>query len=135
MDFIEQLFGVSPDNGDGTTEVLWLVVLAILLAAGLYWKRRGAPMPWRNRSSLHSRLGLDVARGERARFTSTARTRVGDLDLVVVTSPIDAADAASLVGAIVEVDGARCAVHDATTPGGQPIRKGQPLMLKVRKLP
>lgn len=33
MDFIEQLFGLSPDNGDGSTEILWLVVLAVVIAA------------------------------------------------------------------------------------------------------
>ena len=30
MDFIEKLFGLSPDNGDGSTEILWLVVLAVV---------------------------------------------------------------------------------------------------------
>jgi len=25
MDFIERLFGLSTDNGDGSTEILWLV--------------------------------------------------------------------------------------------------------------
>ena len=36
MDFIERLFGLSPDNGDGSTEILWLVVLAIAIAAFFY---------------------------------------------------------------------------------------------------
>ena len=36
MDFIERLFGLSPDNGDGSTEILWLVVLAIVIAAIVY---------------------------------------------------------------------------------------------------
>ena len=40
MDFIEQLFGLSPDNGDGSTEILWLVVLAILVAGFLYFRRQ-----------------------------------------------------------------------------------------------
>jgi LPXTG-motif cell wall-anchored protein len=40
MDFIERLFGLSPDNGDGSTEILWLVVLAILIAAFFYFRRR-----------------------------------------------------------------------------------------------
>lgn len=39
MDFVEQLFGLSPDNGDGSTEVLWCVVLATLLVAA-YWMRQ-----------------------------------------------------------------------------------------------
>ena len=38
MDFIEQLFGLSPDNGDGSTEILWLVALAIVVAAFLYFR-------------------------------------------------------------------------------------------------
>ena len=40
MDFIEQLFGLSPDNGDGSTEILWLVVLAIVIAGVVYLRRR-----------------------------------------------------------------------------------------------
>ena len=40
MDFIEQLFGLSPDNGDGSTEILWLVVLAITIAAFVYFRRQ-----------------------------------------------------------------------------------------------
>jgi preprotein translocase subunit YajC len=38
MDFIEQLFGLSPDNGDGSTEIMWLVVLAIAIAAFMYFR-------------------------------------------------------------------------------------------------
>ena len=38
MDFIEQLFGLSPDNGDGSTEMLWLVVLAIVVASFVYFR-------------------------------------------------------------------------------------------------
>ena len=38
MDFIEQLFGLSPDNGDGSTEILWLVVLAVVIAALVYFR-------------------------------------------------------------------------------------------------
>ena len=35
MDFIERLFGVSPDGGDGSTELMYvsLVVLILLLFA------------------------------------------------------------------------------------------------------
>jgi len=40
MDFIEQLFGLSPDNGDGSTEILWLVVLAIVVATFVYFRKR-----------------------------------------------------------------------------------------------
>jgi hypothetical protein len=40
MDFIEQLFGLSPDGGDGTFE-LSLMVAAILIAALVFarWRR------------------------------------------------------------------------------------------------
>ena len=38
MDFIERLFGFAPDNGDGSTEILWLVVLAIVIATVTYFR-------------------------------------------------------------------------------------------------
>jgi hypothetical protein len=40
MDFIERLFGLSPDNGDGSTEILWLAVLAIAVAVFAYIRAR-----------------------------------------------------------------------------------------------
>ena len=40
MDFIEKLFGLSPDNGDGSTEILWLVVLALVIAGVIYFRRQ-----------------------------------------------------------------------------------------------
>jgi hypothetical protein len=40
MDFIERFFGLSPDNGDGSTEILWLVVLAIVIAAVFYFRQQ-----------------------------------------------------------------------------------------------
>jgi hypothetical protein len=42
MDFIERLFGLSPDNGDGSTEILWLVALAVVIGAVVYFRRRRA---------------------------------------------------------------------------------------------
>ena len=42
MDFIERFFGLSPDNGDGSTEILWLAVLAILVVGFIYYRRRRA---------------------------------------------------------------------------------------------
>ena len=44
MDFIERFFGLSPDNGDGSTEILWLAVAAIVVVAFVYYraKRRRA---------------------------------------------------------------------------------------------
>jgi hypothetical protein len=38
MDFIERIFGLSPDNGDGSTEILWLVVLAVVIASFVYFR-------------------------------------------------------------------------------------------------
>ena len=38
MDFIERIFGVTPDGGDGSLEVLW--VLAIAVAAVAWFNRR-----------------------------------------------------------------------------------------------
>jgi hypothetical protein len=32
MDFIERWFGFSPDGGDGSTELLYMVVIAFVLA-------------------------------------------------------------------------------------------------------
>jgi len=40
MDFIEQLFVLSPDNGDGSTEIVWLVVLALVIAGIVYFRRQ-----------------------------------------------------------------------------------------------
>ena len=40
MDFIEKLFGLAPDNGDGSTEILWLAVLATILVVGIVVVRR-----------------------------------------------------------------------------------------------
>ena len=33
MDFIERLFGISPDGGDGSTELMYLIVLAVIVVA------------------------------------------------------------------------------------------------------
>jgi len=40
MDFIEKLFGLSPDNGDGSTEIMWLVAAMIIVGALMVWRRR-----------------------------------------------------------------------------------------------
>jgi hypothetical protein len=55
MDFIERLFGVSPDNGDGSTELMWFIafVAVALVVTRLWWLRRSvarrsgarAPLP------------------------------------------------------------------------------------------
>ena len=37
MDWIEQWFGIAPDNGDGTLELLiWLVVAAVIVSAAVW---------------------------------------------------------------------------------------------------
>ena len=33
MDFIERIFGVSPDGGDGTLEALWIAAIALAVSA------------------------------------------------------------------------------------------------------
>ena len=33
MDFFEKWFGVSPDGGDGSLEVLWIVVIVVAVVA------------------------------------------------------------------------------------------------------
>jgi hypothetical protein len=46
MDFIERLFGLSPDNGDGSTEVILLVALAMVVTTIVYFRvkrRRAGP--------------------------------------------------------------------------------------------
>jgi hypothetical protein len=40
MDFIEKLFGLSPDNGDGSTELLWCVAITVVLVAAFYVRHR-----------------------------------------------------------------------------------------------
>jgi len=49
MDFIERWFGVSPDNGDGTLELLYIAVAVVVVAAFVgrkwlvrRWARRAA---------------------------------------------------------------------------------------------
>ena len=37
MDFIEQIFGVSPDNGDGSTELM--LILAVLVVIAVVFRR------------------------------------------------------------------------------------------------
>jgi MYXO-CTERM domain-containing protein len=38
MDFIERIFGISPDGGDGSTELMYIAVL-LLVAALFAWRR------------------------------------------------------------------------------------------------
>ncbi len=39
MDFIEQWFGVSPDGGDGSLEVLWIAAI-VIAALAVFFRRR-----------------------------------------------------------------------------------------------
>ena len=36
MDFIERWFGVSPDGGDGSLELLWIAAIAIVVLAVVF---------------------------------------------------------------------------------------------------
>jgi hypothetical protein len=38
MDWIEQLFGFSPDGGDGTTEAMIVLAACVVLAVVIYWR-------------------------------------------------------------------------------------------------
>ena len=44
MDFIEKLFGISPDGGDGTVELL--ILIATVCAAALFWMLRKRVSKW-----------------------------------------------------------------------------------------
>jgi hypothetical protein len=39
MDFIERLFGISPDGGDGSLEALYLVAVIAVIAAVVFRRR------------------------------------------------------------------------------------------------
>ena len=39
MDFIERFFHLSPDGGNGTTEIIWLAVAIFAVASILFRKR------------------------------------------------------------------------------------------------
>jgi hypothetical protein len=38
MDWIEQLLGLSPDGGDGSTELMWLLAFVVIVIA-VAWRR------------------------------------------------------------------------------------------------
>jgi hypothetical protein len=48
MDFIERWFGLSPDGGDGSTELLYIVAIALVLAL-VFGRRRIAKLLWGRR--------------------------------------------------------------------------------------
>ena len=43
MDFFERWFGVSPDGGDGSLEVLWIGVIMAALVAFVFRRKIGFP--------------------------------------------------------------------------------------------
>ena len=40
MDFIERVFGMAPDGGDGSLELLWLAAAAVAVAVAVVGGRR-----------------------------------------------------------------------------------------------
>jgi hypothetical protein len=44
MDFIERIFGFSPDGGDGSFEFMLFVVPIVLIVLVAYWRRRRGPL-------------------------------------------------------------------------------------------
>ena len=42
MDFIESLFGVSPDGGDGSLEALWISAIVVAVVAVAFRRRIAA---------------------------------------------------------------------------------------------
>jgi hypothetical protein len=41
MDFIERIFGISPDAGDGSLELLLFLIPIAGIVALIYWRRKG----------------------------------------------------------------------------------------------
>ena len=39
MDFIERFFGIAPDGGDGSLEVLYLFAFAVVIGAVIFHRR------------------------------------------------------------------------------------------------
>lgn len=39
MDFIERWFGVSPDGGDGSLELFWILAIAVVVLAIVFRRR------------------------------------------------------------------------------------------------
>ena len=51
MDFIERWFGVSPDGGDGSLEVIFLLAVVSVVLIVLFRRRLGAALArWTTRS-------------------------------------------------------------------------------------
>jgi len=57
MDWIEQWFGFAPDNGDGTLELMIMLVAAVVIVVAVVWRvpvARAAAL--RFFAQLHGRL-------------------------------------------------------------------------------
>ena len=55
MDWIEQWFGVAPDNGDGTLELLiWLVFAAVIVSMAVWRVPRAGSAALRFFAQLHA---------------------------------------------------------------------------------
>jgi hypothetical protein len=39
MDFIERIFGIAPDGGDGSLEMLLFLIPVLLVLGLMYWRR------------------------------------------------------------------------------------------------
>jgi len=50
MDFIEKLFRIAPDGGDGSLEVLWIAAIAATAVVVTFGRRIGAWLSQRNTS-------------------------------------------------------------------------------------
>jgi len=40
MDFIERIFGISPDNGSGTFEASIIILVIMIVGAAYFWHRQ-----------------------------------------------------------------------------------------------
>jgi hypothetical protein len=40
MDWLEQWFGIAPDNGDGSLELLIVVTAVAVVSIGIVWRNR-----------------------------------------------------------------------------------------------
>ena len=57
MDFIERIFGISPDNGDGSTELMFFIAfVAIALLLTRFWLRRSVARRAAGKPSARSPL-------------------------------------------------------------------------------
>jgi hypothetical protein len=55
MDWIEQWFGFAPDNGDGTLELLiMLVVAAVIVVSVVWWVPRTRAVALRFFAQIHT---------------------------------------------------------------------------------